>query len=97
MTATRQICVRIRDRPFDVKDFNVLTTTNFTELGLIEPLTRALAAQDYIKPTPIQEKAVPQILGNADLLGIAQTGSGKTAAFVLPILQHLTNDGFRSS
>ena len=97
MTATRQICVRIRDRPFDAKDFNVLTTTNFTELGLIEPLTRALAAQDYIKPTPIQEKAVPQLLGNADLLGIAQTGSGKTAAFVLPILQHLTNDGFRPS
>ena len=64
MTATRQICVRIRDRPFDAKDFNVLTTTNFTELGLIEPLTRALAAQDYIKPTPIQEKAVPQILSN---------------------------------
>ena len=97
MTATRQICVRIRDQPFDAEDFNVLTTTNFTELGLIEPLTRALATQDYIKPTPIQEKAVPQILGNADLLGIAQTGSGKTAAFVLPILQHLTNDGFRPS
>ena len=68
-----------------------MTIIKFSELGLIEPLTHALEAQNYTTPTPIQEKAIPQILNNADLLGIAQTGSGKTAAFVLPIVQHLTN------
>ena len=97
MTATRQICVRSRDRLFDAKEYIVLTKTDFTDLGLIEPLTRALAAQNYLTPTPIQEKAIPQLLENADLLGIAQTGSGKTAAFVLPILQHLSKDGLRPS
>lgn len=90
--------LRSRERPlFDAKDIYVLTTKSFSELGLIEPLTRALAAQDYSTPTPIQAKAIPELLDNADLLGIAQTGSGKTAAFVLPILQHLTNDGQRPS
>jgi ATP-dependent RNA helicase RhlE len=74
-----------------------LTTKKFSELGLIEPLTHALEAQNYTTPTPIQEEAIPQLLNNADLLGIAQTGSGKTAAFVLPILQHLTNDKLRPS
>ncbi|MBO88485.1 MAG: DEAD/DEAH box helicase [Rickettsiales bacterium] len=97
MTATRQICVRSRDRLFDAKEYTDLTKTDFTGLGLIEPLTRALAAQNYLTPTPIQEKAIPQLLENADLLGIAQTGSGKTAAFVLPILQHLSSDGLRPS
>ena len=82
---------------FDAKEYTVLTKTDFTDLGLIEPLTRALAAQNYVTPTPIQEKAIPQLLENADLLGIAQTGSGKTAAFVLPILQHLSNNGIRPS
>lgn len=69
----------------------------FKTLGLIEPLTRALEAQDYTNPTPIQSKAIPELLDNADLLGIAQTGSGKTAAFVLPILQHLTADKVKPS
>jgi len=74
-----------------------LTIIKFSELGLIEPLTHALEAQNYTTPTPIQEEAIPQLLNNADLLGIAQTGSGKTAAFVLPILQHLTNGKLRPS
>ena len=69
-----------------------MTTKTFAELGLIEPLTRALEAENYTTPTPIQSKTIPELLDNADLLGIAQTGSGKTAAFVLPILQHLTHD-----
>ena len=69
-----------------------MTTKTFSELGLIEPLTRALEAENYTTPTPIQAKTIPELLDNSDLLGIAQTGSGKTAAFVLPILQHLTND-----
>ena len=74
-----------------------MTTKKFSELGLIEPLTHALEAQNYTTQTPIQEEAIPQLLNNADLLGIAQTGSGKTAAFVLPILQHLTNGKLRPS
>ena len=74
-----------------------MTIKKFSGLGLIEPLTHALEAQNYTTPTPIQEEAIPQILNNADLLGIAQTGSGKTAAFVLPIVQHLTNGKPRPS
>jgi len=61
----------------------------FKQLGLIEPLLRALAKQGYVKPTPIQEKAIPPLLAGRDLMGIAQTGTGKTAAFSLPILQLL--------
>ncbi len=59
----------------------------FEELHLIEPLLRALKTEGYTQPTPIQEKAIPVILQKRDLLGCAQTGTGKTAAFALPILQ----------
>jgi ATP-dependent RNA helicase RhlE len=68
---------------------------NFTDLGLIEPLTRAVAAEGYEKPTPIQERAIPPVLAGRDLLGLAQTGTGKTAAFALPILQRLHQKGYR--
>ncbi|MGB8365164.1 MAG: DEAD/DEAH box helicase [Rhizomicrobium sp.] len=67
-----------------------MTTSSFADLGLAEPLCRALAAQDYRQPTPIQARAIPLLLAGHDLLGIAQTGTGKTAAFVLPILQRLS-------
>ena len=66
-----------------------MTQVTFTELGLAEPLLRALLAEDYTTPTPIQIKAIPALLEGRDLLGIAQTGTGKTAAFALPILQAL--------
>ena len=66
-----------------------MTQCEFTGLGLNEPLLRALRTEKYDRPTPIQSQAVPQILAGKDLLGIAQTGTGKTAAFGLPILQHL--------
>jgi ATP-dependent RNA helicase RhlE len=69
--------------------YNVNTIT-FASLGLSEPLCRALAAQDYVTPTPIQAEAIPHLLAGRDLLGIAQTGTGKTAAFALPILQRLS-------
>jgi ATP-dependent RNA helicase RhlE len=67
-----------------------MTIENFSQLGLVEPLSRALAAQDYRVPTPIQTEAIPFLLAGRDLLGIAQTGTGKTAAFALPILQSLS-------
>jgi ATP-dependent RNA helicase RhlE len=63
---------------------------NFSGLKLIEPLQKALLAEGYSKPTPIQAKSIPHLIAGNDLLGIAQTGTGKTAAFVLPILQKLT-------
>ncbi|AUX22702.1 RNA helicase [Sorangium cellulosum] len=61
----------------------------FTDLDLIEPLLRAIAAEGYSAPTPIQAQAIPPILAGNDVLGCAQTGTGKTAAFALPILQRL--------
>jgi len=59
----------------------------FTSLGLSESLIKALAQQNYAQPFPIQQQAIPVILKGRDMLGIAQTGSGKTASFVLPILE----------
>ena len=64
---------------------------NFSELNLIEPLQKAVANEGYTTPTPIQAKAIPIILQGIDLLGVAQTGTGKTAAFSIPILQLLHN------
>ncbi|MDR2764458.1 MAG: DEAD/DEAH box helicase [Tannerella sp.] len=61
----------------------------FKELNISEPVLKALAGKNYKKPTPIQEQAIPVALGGRDLLGIAQTGTGKTAAFAIPIIQQL--------
>ena len=61
----------------------------FSELGLAEPLQRALTAKNYDTPTPIQAQAIPPLLEGRDLCGIAQTGTGKTAAFALPSLDYL--------
>ncbi|HWA92703.1 MAG TPA: DEAD/DEAH box helicase [Rhizomicrobium sp.] len=66
-----------------------MTVSSFTDLGLAEPLLRALTAENYTQPTPIQAKTIPLILAGRDVLGIAQTGTGKTAAFGLPLLQGL--------
>lgn len=63
----------------------------FTDLGIIAPILKALAAEGYTHPTPIQEQSIPILLNRNDLLGCAQTGTGKTAAFTIPILQHLFN------
>ena len=62
---------------------------NFKELNLIPPLLRAIEDAGYERPTPIQEQSIPPLLEGRDVLGCAQTGTGKTAAFSLPILQHL--------
>ncbi|MDO9709538.1 DEAD/DEAH box helicase [Paracraurococcus lichenis] len=69
--------------------------TQFNELGLAAPLLRALDEAGYTTPTPIQAKAIPTVLEGRDLLGIAQTGTGKTAAFSLPILHRLNAKGGR--
>ena len=62
----------------------------FNQLGIIEPILQALKEENYTSPTPIQEKAIPAMLSGSDLLGCAQTGTGKTAAFAIPILQSLS-------
>jgi ATP-dependent RNA helicase RhlE len=65
---------------------------SFEQLGLIAPLLKALQKEGYTIPTPIQEQAIPPALQGKDILGLAQTGTGKTAAFALPILQLLNKD-----
>ncbi|MFN5920469.1 MAG: DEAD/DEAH box helicase, partial [Bacteroidota bacterium] len=62
----------------------------FKDLHLIEPILKALEHEGYTHPTPIQQQAIPHALEHKDILGCAQTGTGKTAAFSIPILQHLT-------
>jgi ATP-dependent RNA helicase RhlE len=64
----------------------------FKDLKIIEPILRALTEKNYTTPTPIQERTIPLILKRNDILGSAQTGTGKTAAFAVPILQHLFAD-----
>ena len=63
--------------------------TSFQDFGLAEPLTRALAEENYTTPTPIQAQTIPLALAGRDVVGIAQTGTGKTAAFALPILHRM--------
>jgi len=64
---------------------------SFKNLNLIEPILKALETEGYTTPTPIQEQGIPVVLEGKDLLGCAQTGTGKTAAFAIPILQNLYN------
>ena len=61
----------------------------FSDLNLIPPILKAAAEAGYEEPSPIQQKAIPPVLAGRDLLGCAQTGTGKTAAFAMPILQRL--------
>ncbi len=67
--------------------YKYLLTLLFENLNLIEPILKALKTEGYTNPTPIQEQAIPVLLERRDLLGCAQTGTGKTAAFAIPILQ----------
>ena len=62
---------------------------SFDSLGLAEPLLRAVHERGYSTPTPIQAQAIPAVLSGGDVMGGAQTGTGKTAGFVLPLLQRL--------
>jgi ATP-dependent RNA helicase RhlE len=67
----------------------IVISTSFESLGLLPELLRAVAEQGYTEPTPIQSQAIPIVLSGRDLLGAAQTGTGKTAGFTLPLLQRL--------
>lgn len=73
-----------------------MSEVTFADLGLAEPLLRALNAANYTVPTPIQARTIPALLQGRDVLGIAQTGTGKTAAFALPVLQHLAESNERA-
>ena len=77
--------------------YSLVTSSTFAALGLAEPLLRALIAQNFETPTPIQAGAIPALLAGRDLLGVAQTGTGKTAAFGLPMLQQLAADNVRAA
>jgi ATP-dependent RNA helicase RhlE len=71
--------------------------TEFRDFGLAEPIVRAVAQEGYTSPTPIQAQAIPVVLAGRDLVGIAQTGTGKTASFALPILHHLASNRRRAA
>jgi ATP-dependent RNA helicase RhlE len=75
----------------------IIITTSFESLGLSAELLRAVTEQGYTEPTPIQAQAIPVVLSGRDLLGAAQTGTGKTAGFTLPLLQRLTAGGNTSA
>jgi ATP-dependent RNA helicase RhlE len=75
--------------PHDSMSSDSILETSFANLGLSEALLRALADEGYITPTPIQAKAIPHVLAGRDLFGCAQTGTGKTAAFALPLIDRL--------
>ena len=65
---------------------------HFESLNIIEPILKSLKEEGYTTPTPIQVQAIPIVLQGTDLIGCAQTGTGKTAAFAVPILQLLSKD-----
>lgn len=67
-----------------------MVSTTFRELGLSAPILRQLENLEYKTPTPIQAACIPLLLQNKDLMGLAQTGTGKTAAFALPLIQQLS-------
>ncbi|RVO45854.1 DEAD/DEAH box helicase, partial [Sinorhizobium meliloti] len=69
--------------------------STFKELGLSEHIVATLSANGFEKPTPIQAQAIPLVLKDHDLIGLAQTGTGKTAAFGLPMIEKLVADGRR--
>jgi superfamily II DNA/RNA helicase len=82
--------LRLRERIVGIPTPRGITALpNFSDLGLSAFLLGALAAEGYAAPTPIQFQAIPPVLGGRDLCGIAPIGTGKTAAFALPILQRL--------
>src|SRR5215203_5881 len=72
-----------------------LLTSSFQDFGLAEPISRALKEENYLTPTPIQTQTIPLAITGRDVVGIAQTGTGKTAAFALPILHRILENRVR--
>src|SRR3954468_8465250 len=86
----RRPSVSVPDRPsVSIHWRSDVTTMTFDELGLSPEILRAVAQEGYVDPTPVQELAIPHVLAGRDLMARAQTGTGKTAAFVLPMLELL--------
>ncbi|MGH0186180.1 UNVERIFIED_CONTAM: hypothetical protein FKN15_020490 [Acipenser sinensis] len=81
----------------DVSGNAPLAIMTFDEAGLCDTLNKNISKSGYVKPTPVQKHGIPIVLGGCDLMACAQTGSGKTAAFLLPILQQLMKDGVAAS
>ncbi len=77
-------------KPMTPEIAEAVASSPFTELGLTPPLVRAVLTENYLQPSPVQREVIPFAIGGRDILAQAQTGTGKTAAFVLPILQRLT-------
>jgi ATP-dependent RNA helicase DeaD len=71
-------------------------TLSFDDLGLIPELLQTVAELGYVEPTPIQAEAIPHLLNGQDVIGQARTGTGKTAAFTLPMLQNMDGDGLQT-
>ena len=69
--------------------------TTFKDLGLADSILKAVEGEGYTTPTPIQAQGIPAILSGGDVLGLAQTGTGKTASFVLPLLHRIAEQGSR--
>jgi ATP-dependent RNA helicase RhlE len=87
-----RVASALDERPLDSPHGKTSILTTFNEFGLAEPILRALVQENYVTPTPIQAQTIPSALTGRDIVGIAQTGTGKTAAFALPILHRLAAD-----
>jgi ATP-dependent RNA helicase RhlE len=87
-----RVASALDERPLDSPHGKTSILTSFNEFGLAEPILRALVQENYLTPTPIQAQTIPSVLTGRDVVGIAQTGTGKTAAFALPILHRLAAD-----
>ncbi len=83
---------RARLAAIPLPKFKKIPLTQFTDFGLAAPILKALAQAGYVTPTPIQAQAIPPAMQGKDLCGIAQTGTGKTASFALPILHRLATE-----
>src|SRR5262245_17952026 len=90
MSNPPRFVARARTAPAAHANMKVFPLTSFRDFSLAEPITRALTQENYVTPTPIQRDAIPLVRAGRDLIGIAQTGTGKTAAFALPILDRLS-------
>src|ERR1051326_2084713 len=89
MTASRDCATSGSDRNTKSKERFNMSALSFAELGLRDSLLTTLSALGYEAPTPIQSRTIPLLLAGRDVLGQAQTGTGKTAAFALPIVERL--------